>query len=466
MTLRDLRGLCQGSPPKCRPCRVDEERKILLVVPESLIGLIDGDSRMKYIKIFAIFYAIFCGLIYASVAYARQIDKTEECNISELYCVTSNIIRRNNRIDRKHYHRIHEENRRDYFFDIFLNFASNADNKVFFSLIDRKLHRIALSKNFIYDNFLAAPLRYIPLEKYYKTQIITKKINKINFVRYDQISCDDAYADDIDSNEVTLAIDNAIKILNNYPESLEAVFFMLEDSRLLCYIACDEIRKKCSDWLDINIRNDSEVARKLLYCIILSRERNRYIINATADGAPKNKILTEIDSIKNNCNDARYRALATAFLCHFNFNSDVYEIEFIKNFPDHVATPYIKLMIIETKVFPGEYQKLIREIKSILNKHKNLMLPTGWKLEIYCYYILAHVYYELDDFNSFIKYRDLIKRKAPEHYYNGNLDKAFIIMQHRRSKPATNKNMNIYVRSNAGNSIKELYEAFNSGNNY
>lgn len=90
------------------------------------------------------------------------------------------------------------------------------------------------------------------------------------------------------------------------------------------------------------------------------------------------------------------------------------------------------MLLAESNIISRKYDAATQEINLILNEYKSLKLPTGWNIEIYCYYFLARIYYELNDFNAFIKYYNIIKEKAPEHLFNielNNFLKSFQIRQ-------------------------------------
>lgn len=243
----------------------------------------------KFISILYIYIVIsFCSIIYTNNAFAKSMDNTEEYNINQLYCETSNIIKRN-------YYRYTELRRNNgmyqykVLFNVFSNFVLNNKNRVFNLLIDHKHNKLVFSITNVYDFVLIAPIQYVSLSEYYKNQITNNTYN--HFADNDLFiqSIDKLYAidiTDVDTAEILLAIDNAIEIIKHKPDSLEAIF-IVDNFIYIGIIANNEIKYNCSKWINDNIGINVDLARKILYCVILSHNGVSCIVDVTNDLAKK-----------------------------------------------------------------------------------------------------------------------------------------------------------------------------------
>ena len=235
-----------------------------------------------------------------------------------------------------------------------------------------------------------------------------------------EISINELYRDFkkiIDSKEnQDIAIDRAIEILTKSPESIEAyrTLTVIRDIEVT-----DKLRQKYNSLMNQYFSSLNEINSNTAEKIILIRLilMNFYNFKSHEDSKDKDKICDEtLIKIKNECNNKNYSALALKILFLSSFKGDECRKEFLKDYPNHPAIPYIELELSVGNCWVNnEPEKGLDEAQKFLKKYPNIITPEGSRLELDVYSYIVSFYVKLKDSENALKYYNLIKTECPTH---------------------------------------------------
>jgi len=226
--------------------------------------------------------------------------------------------------------------------------------------------------------------------------------------------------------EGNIAVNYAVEILKKAPNSLEA------------YYTVDFLRNAYKDKKVINQWNklkekhmpniddpNFEPAEKLIFVNMLMAS---FMANSIDDFKENIRLTDKIlDSMKENCQDKNYAALAmiTSLKMKKIKRWDYMEL-FTEKFPEHSIIPLMKMNYIYAKYVEDENdnQKCIEELFKLVEKYKNTISPNGWRIAMSFYNQVAFCYINLNDIENARKYYNLIKSEAPDYSNLSNLEDA------------------------------------------
>lgn len=202
----------------------------------------------------------------------------------------------------------------------------------------------------------------------------------------------------IDNIDLCALLDYSVEIVKRKPWSLEA--FMVLDILSWRLVGSNKaVEKKCSDWLAENsLRTDeASLPYDLVYTHTISRGY-------------------ALEDFYKSCSNQKFRALALASMrrdyVFLNFNC--FET-FIKDFPDHPAIPYVKILNAVQIGTNGGRDSAEVALADIAQKYKGFEMPDGWPIELVCYNHLAIISIDKRDFTAAKMYIDMIRKIEPEH---------------------------------------------------
>lgn len=213
-----------------------------------------------------------------------------------------------------------------------------------------------------------------------------------------------------------IAIDRAIEILKKEPESIEAfrTLTVIRDIEVT-----DALRQKYNNlfsqhFSEFNNINSNTAEKLILIRLILMCF---YDFKSYEEVWEKNKICDEtLIKMKNECSNKNYSALALKLLFLNQKKGDEYRKEFLKEYPNHTAIPYIELELsVGNCWFNNEPAKGLDEAQKFLKKYPNIITPDGPRLALTVYGSISIFYARLKDYNNAIKYFNLIKTECPLH---------------------------------------------------
>lgn len=235
-----------------------------------------------------------------------------------------------------------------------------------------------------------------------------------------EISINDLYRNFnkiIDSKEnQDIAIDHAIEILQKAPESIEAfrTLTVIRDIEVT-----DALRQKYNSlfaqyFSELNDTNSNTAEKLILIRLILMCF---YDFKSYEEVWGKDKICDEtLIKIKNECNNKNYSALALKILFLNQKKGEDYMREFIEEYSDHPAIPYVELELnIVGCWINNEPTKGLEEAQKILKKYSTLITPDGPRFALSVYGFMSTFYARLKDYNNAFKYFNLIKAECPLH---------------------------------------------------
>lgn len=238
--------------------------------------------------------------------------------------------------------------------------------------------------------------------------------------RTNEISINDLYRDFnkiIDSKEnQDIAIDRAIEILTKSPESIEAysTLTVIRDIEIT-----DKLHQKFDSLMNKYFSNLNDIESNTAEKIILIRLILMcfYDFKSYEEVREKDKICDEtLLKIKNLCSNKNYSALALKILFLSKFKGDECREEFIKEYPNHLAVPYVELELnVGNCWVNNEPMKGLDEAQKFLKKYPDIITPDGPKLALTVYGFMSIFYARLKDYNNAIKYFNLIKTECPTH---------------------------------------------------
>lgn len=228
-------------------------------------------------------------------------------------------------------------------------------------------------------------------------------------------------------NYGTDSLNYGVEILTKAPNSLEAyltIFFI------------NDIFDRC-DYKDINnkfyykikdkhLQNfdnpDFEPGEKIIFLTLYSGGVDVKLGQEKKEN--QLKVMNILNTMKENCVNKDYAALANAMLfLTINKEKRMESIKFfLDNFPAHPAIPTVKLIYI-TYLYDNEPQKCIDEINNLKNQYGKIKMPNGWNFSSDCHEEIVRCYINLKDYNNAIKYYDLIKNEAPNAWNLNNMKK-------------------------------------------
>jgi len=235
-----------------------------------------------------------------------------------------------------------------------------------------------------------------------------------------EISINDLYRDFkkiIDSKEnQDIAIERAIEILRKSPESIEAYMTLtvIRDIEVT-----DKLRQKYNILMNQYFSSLNEVNSNTAEKIILIRLilMGFYNFKSHEDSQEKDKICDEtLIKMKNACNNKNYSALALKILFLSKFKGDECRKEFLKDYPNHPAIPYIELELSVGNCWVNnEPEKGLDEAQKFLEKYSNIITPEGSRLALDVYSYIVSFYVKLKNNESALKYYNLIKAECSTH---------------------------------------------------
>ena len=235
-----------------------------------------------------------------------------------------------------------------------------------------------------------------------------------------EISINDLYKNFkkiIDSKENQgIAIDCAIEILQKAPESIEAY-------RTLTVVRDIEVTDKLHQKFDSLVNKyfsslndiESNTAEKLI--LIRLMLMCFYDFKSYEEVREKDKICDEtLIKMKNECRNKYYSALALKILFLSKFKGEKCMKEFIEEYPNHPAIPYVELELnVGSYWINNEPDKGLEAAQKFLKKYPNIITPDGSRLTLDVYSVITIFYAKLKDHNNAIKYFNLIKTEFPTH---------------------------------------------------
>jgi len=235
-----------------------------------------------------------------------------------------------------------------------------------------------------------------------------------------EISINDLYKEFkkiIDSKEnQDIAIDRAIEILTKSPESIEAYITLTEIRDIE---VTDKLRQKYNHLMNQYFSSLNEINSNTAEKIILIRLilMGFYNFKSHEDSQEKDKICdATLIKIKNECNNKNYSALALKILFLSSFKGDECRKEFLKDYPNHPAIPYIELELgVGNCWVNNEPEKGLDEAQKFLKKYSNIITPDGSRLTLTVYGFMSIFYARLKDYSNATKYMNLIKNECPTH---------------------------------------------------
>ncbi|HBG48985.1 MAG TPA: hypothetical protein DDW90_05690 [Cyanobacteria bacterium UBA9971] len=213
-----------------------------------------------------------------------------------------------------------------------------------------------------------------------------------------------------------IAIDQAIEILNKEPEAIEAyrVLTIIRDVEVT-----NELRQKYNSlfskyFSELNDINSKTAEKLILIRLILMCFYN---FKSYEEVREKDKICDEIlIKMKNECNNKSFSALALQILFLNQQKGEDYMREFINDYPNHPALPYVELeLYIVNCWINNEPTKGLEEAQKILKKYSTVITPDGPRFALSVYGFMSTFYARLKDYNNAIKYFNLIKDECPTH---------------------------------------------------
>ncbi len=260
------------------------------------------------------------------------------------------------------------------------------------------------------------------MNKFYLKIILIIIINVLSsldcIAQTNEISINDLYRDFnkiIDSKEnQDIAIDRAIEILTKSPESIEAyrTLTVIRDIEVT-----DKLRQKYNSLFTKYFSNLNDIESNTAEKLILIRLILMcfYDFKSHEDSQKKDKICDEtLIKMKNECENKNYSALALKILFLSKFKGDECRKEFIKNYPNHPAIPYVELdLYVANHWVNNEPTKGLEEAQKILKKYPAVITPDGPRFALSVYGFMSTFYARLKDYNNAIKYFNLIKDECP-----------------------------------------------------
>ena len=128
--------------------------------------------------------------------------------------------------------------------------------------------------------------------------------------------------------------------------------------------------------------------------------------------------LETLLSMKSNCPNEDYAVVVFLILMGGDINLSY---EFINKFPNHQAIPWVNLNIAIDFYCKDNAQKAIEIANEMIEKYKNIMTPSGYRLVIYYYNVILLSYVKLNDYVNAKKYLDLIEKEVPNFWYLSKL---------------------------------------------
>jgi len=124
--------------------------------------------------------------------------------------------------------------------------------------------------------------------------------------------------------------------------------------------------------------------------------------------------LETLLSMKSNCPNEDYAVIVFLILMGGDNNLSY---EFINKFPKHQAIPWVNLNIAIDYYCKDNAQKAIEIANEMIEKYKNIMTPSGYRLVIYYYNVILLSYVKLNDYVNAKKYLGLIEKEVPNFWY-------------------------------------------------
>lgn len=124
--------------------------------------------------------------------------------------------------------------------------------------------------------------------------------------------------------------------------------------------------------------------------------------------------LETLLSMKSNCPNEDYAVIVFLILMGGDINLSY---EFINKFPNHQAIPWVNLNIAIDFYCKDNAQKAIEIANEMIEKYKNIMTPSGYRLVMYYYNVILLSYVKLNDYVNAKKYLDLIEKEVPNFWY-------------------------------------------------
>lgn len=220
------------------------------------------------------------------------------------------------------------------------------------------------------------------------------------------------------------SLNYAVEILNNAPDSLETFLsmFLINDVFKTCddngiNILYDSIKDKHIQHFD---DVDFDPGEKLMFLIMYSAGCGAK--SSEEQGENNLKVIQILNSMKENCKNKNYAALANAAL--FKMKNKEKRVEYIKffldNFPNHSAFPTVKLLYITEQYLNDTPQQCIEEINKLIVQYGKNKMPNGWNFSSDCYQNMISCYIKLRDYDNAMKYYEIVKNEAPGSW---NLEK-------------------------------------------
>ena len=217
------------------------------------------------------------------------------------------------------------------------------------------------------------------------------------------------------NDKMDIAITNAIQIIKNNPNSLEAFYTLTLLREINLSAKVTNVFKELKDkyYPSINDLNtdfpEKIILAFLIGCGIESQNFDEQVSNFK-------QIIDILKNNKDSCQNINNKSLISILLFLDKEHSQQYMDDFLTNFPDHPAVPLVTLDKISLKYIDGSALDCIEEIKLWKEKYGEKISPLGWTLNVEAYSLITSCYISVKDFDSARKYYDLINKEAPLYY--------------------------------------------------